>query len=198
MTASTASASPDGNADVVIAADRIFADMGAAGLDYDTVAAAAHVDVDIVQAAYPAVTDLVIAVLRYQQDQWSAGLQRAAASVLEPRDKILTLFSYLESYFMDDAWRGCSFINGYGELGRTVPAIADLAEQHLTSIETHLQTLAAAAGLPPFVADSLSLLVQGAKVEAAIHRTTQPARSARMSAAMLMSVYDPARHDLFI
>lgn len=179
-----------GDARAVIAADRLYSHAGAAAITYDVVAVDAGLDVALVRQQYPMVLDLVVAVLQYRQEQWLTGLAEASADVSEPREEILTLFSYLEACFLDEAWRGCAFINGYGELGRTEPVIALLAEAHLDSIEAHLRALCAVAELPAFVADGLSLLVQGAKVEAAIHGATGPARSARMTAAMLMSVYD--------
>ncbi|WP_182066341.1 TetR/AcrR family transcriptional regulator [Curtobacterium sp. ME12] len=183
---------------ILVAADRVLGRGGALQLQIETVAGDAGVEVDAVRARFPDVLALATAVLRFRQEQWLTGLAAAAVGISEPRDRILALFSYLESCFMDDDWRGCAFINGYGELGRAEPTIAALADEHLASIETHLRALCIEAALPPYVADGLSLLVQGAKVEAAIHGTTQPARSARMTAAMLMSVYEPAREDLFI
>ncbi|WP_144710446.1 TetR/AcrR family transcriptional regulator [Curtobacterium pusillum] len=183
---------------VVAAADRALARAGAARLRHGDVATAAGVDVRTVRARFPDVLALVTAVLRYRQEHWLHGLAMATRAVSEPRDQILALFGYLELCFTDDDWRGCAFINGYGELGRTEPSIAALADEHLASIEAHLRTLCTEASLPSYVADGLSLLVQGAKVEAAIHGTTQPARSARMTAAVLMSVYGPARADRFI
>lgn len=183
---------------VVLAADRALALGGVLHVQLDDVAVAAGVEARTVRDRFPDVLSLVTMVLHHRQEQWLDGLATASQGITEPRDRILALFSYLESCFLDDDWRGCAFINGYGELGRTEPVIAALADEHLSSIETHLRALCTEAALPVYVADGLSLLVQGAKVEAAIHGTTQPARSARMTAAMLMSVYEPTTEDLFI
>lgn len=199
MTAPSLQSSPwRGDDEVILAAADIFNTQGIQSLDVDVVAVSVGLEPHVVRARYPSSLDLVVGVLQHQHQQWTLGLNHAAAGTTDPREQILTLFSYLESCFMDDAWRGCSFINGYGDVGRTEPVIAALADEHLVAIETHLREWCAAAELPLFVADGLSLLVEGAKVEAAIHGTTQPARSARMAAAMLISVYDRTETDLFI
>jgi AcrR family transcriptional regulator len=174
---------------VLAVADRVFTAQGAAGLDTDVVAAGAGTDSASVHALFPERIDLVVAVLEYRHEQWTAGLVAAAAGVTDARDEILTVFAHLESCFEDETWTGCEFINGYGELGRSEARVAELAHEHLRGIEAHLHALARRAELPSHVADALSLLIEGAKVESAIHRTTRPARSARLAAATLMGAY---------
>ncbi|WP_258374230.1 hypothetical protein [Curtobacterium sp. MCBD17_032] len=114
----------------------------------------------------------------------------AEASFEDPRDQVLAVFSYLEDCFTDRSYRGCAFINGYGELGRLDPVVAGLANDHLRQLEQHIAMLCAAAEMPAHLAPALTLLVQGAQVEAAIHGNITPARTGRMAAAMLMSVYE--------
>ncbi|GAA1494398.1 TetR/AcrR family transcriptional regulator [Curtobacterium herbarum] len=183
---------------VVDAADRVFTAGGAAGLDHAAVATLAGADPDAVRAHFPERIDVVVAVLEHRHEQWNAGLAEAAVGAADARDEILTVFAHLEDCFRDESWTGCAFINGYGELGRSEARVAALAHDHLRGIEAHLHVLAGRAGLPVHVADALSLLVEGAKVESAIHRTTRPARSARLAAATLMTAYAPTAHTDFI
>lgn len=183
---------------VVDAADRVFTAEGAAGLDHATVATLAGTDPETVRAYFPDQIDVVVAVLEHRHAQWNDGLAEAALGAADARDEILTVFAHLEACFRDPTWTGCAFINGYGELGRSESRVAALAHEHLRGIEAHLHALAARAGLPVHVADALSLLVEGAKVESAIHRTTRPARSARLAAATLMTAYAPSAHTDFI
>ncbi|PZE83238.1 TetR/AcrR family transcriptional regulator [Curtobacterium sp. MCBD17_032] len=183
---------------IVDAADRVFSVAGAAGLTADRVAAAALTDAATVRALFPERIDAVVAVLHFRQERWTLGLAEAAEGVDDARDEILTVFGHLESSFDDDAWTGCAFINGFGELGHAEPRVAALAEEHLAILEAHLHALAVRAELPGHVADALSLLVHGAKVEAAIHGTTRPARTARLAAATLMGAYGPTASTAFI
>jgi AcrR family transcriptional regulator len=175
---------------IVVSADALFSAEGVTAVDLDRVAAQARVTGAQLRVVYPTKRKLVVAAFRYRHQDWMGGLRTAESALADPRDQILTVFSYLESCFADRGYRGCAFINGYGELGRLDSLMRDLADGHLREVEQHVAMLCDAAGLPSHLADALSLLVQGAQVEAAIHRTVQPARSARAAAAMLMSLYD--------
>jgi AcrR family transcriptional regulator len=186
--------SPDDQA-IVVSADALFTAEGVTAVDLDRVAVAARVTAAQLRVAYPSKQKLVVAAFRYRHHDWMTGLRTAESALADPRDQILTVFSYLESCFSDHGFRGCAFINGYGELGRLDSVMRDLAAAHLHEVEQHVAMLCDAADLPPHLAAALSLLVQGAQVEAAIHRTVQPARSARTAAAMLMSVYDATTTD---
>ena len=57
-------------------------------------------------------------------------------------------------------------------------------------VERHLTLVCERGGMPAHVAQGLALLVEGARVESAVQRSSQPARAARLTAAMLMSVYE--------
>jgi len=175
---------------IVVSADALFTAEGVTAVDLDRVAADAHVTTAQLHVAYPTKRKLVVAAFRYRHQDWMGGLRTAESALQDPRDQILTVFSYLETCFADASFRGCAFINGYGELGRLDSVVRDLAHAHLREIEQHVAVLCDAADLPAHLASALTLLVQGAQVEAAIHGTVQPARSARTAAAMLISVYD--------
>ena len=177
---------------VVVSADALFTAEGVGSVPIERIASGAGITVADVETAFPSRQQLVVAALRYRHREWMDGLLHAESHQQDPRDKILALFGYLETCFTDHGYRGCAFINGYGELGRVDPLIARLAGEHLGQCEQHIAMLCDAAELPAHLAPALTLLVQGAQVEAAIHGVVHPARTARTAAAMLMSVYDGA------
>ncbi|MBT2501670.1 hypothetical protein [Curtobacterium sp. ISL-83] len=109
---------------------------------------------------------------------------------VDPRDVVLGIFGYLEECFSDSGWRGCAFINGHAELGRQDPVIAALAAEHFADVERRLTAVCKAAGMPRHIGQVLALLVEGARVESAVQRSAQPARTARLGAAIVMSVYE--------
>lgn len=175
---------------IVVSADALFTAEGVTTVPLERVAAGADVSVAAVEEAFPTWHQLVVAPLQYRHQDWMAALLRAESAVEHPCDKILTVFSYLEQCFADHSYRGCAFINGYGELGRIDPLVARLADEHLQQCEQHIAMLCDAAELPTHLAPALTLLLQGAQVEAAVHRAVQPARTARRAAVMLIAVYD--------
>lgn len=172
-------------------ADTLFSERGITPVTLDDVAARADLTVAELREAYPTKRALVVAVLQRWHGAWRRALDGIAATSDDPRDEVLGVFGYLEQCFADEGWRGCAFINGHAELGRQDPAIAALAREHFADVAAHLTQLCARAGVPAHVAQALSLLVEGARVESAVQRSAQPARAARLGAAMLLSVYEP-------
>jgi AcrR family transcriptional regulator len=175
---------------VVVSADALFTAEGIAPVTLDRIAESAGLSRSTLDAAFASKESLVVAALQYRHQDWTEGLRRFVTGFEDPRDRVLAVFSYLETCFTERGYHGCSFINSYGELGRKDPTVAALAEEHLAALEGFIADLCTDAELPSYLADAMTLLIEGAQVEAAIHGTTQPARSARTAAAMLMSVYD--------
>lgn len=182
---------------MVATADALFAVEGVTPVSMDRIAASARVPQEVLRAAFPSKRQLVVAALQHRHQDWMSGLAATERATDNPRDRLLTVFTYLEQCFADSSYRGCAFINGYGELGRQEPAVQQLADDHLRQVEQHIAMLCDAAALPAHLAPALTLLLRGAQVEAAIHGTTQPARTARTAAAMLIAVYDVDSISLF-
>lgn len=174
---------------VIDAADALFAEHGIASVSNADVARRAGLDPSDVIAAYPTQHDLVVAVLQRWHATWTAALERIADQSEDPRDEVLAVFDHLERCFAAEDWHGCAFINLHAELGRQDPEIAELARDHVRQVEQHLTQVCSRAGLPAHVAQTLVLLVEGARVDSAVQRSPQAARTARLGAAMLMAVY---------
>ncbi|WP_083403880.1 TetR/AcrR family transcriptional regulator [Curtobacterium sp. MCBA15_001] len=172
------------------AADGLFTEHGVLPVTMEDIAAQAGLTLDELRSAYPTKQALVVAVLRRWHGAWRRALAHIAETSPDPRDEILGIFSYLEECFADEGWRGCAFINGHAELGRQDPVVAELAAEHFRDVEHHLALLCARADMPSHIAETLSLLVEGARVESAVQGSAKPARSARLGAAMLMSVFE--------
>ncbi|MFJ4294870.1 TetR/AcrR family transcriptional regulator [Curtobacterium sp. NPDC089689] len=187
----TSTRSPtDAQRAVVDAADALFSEHGIGPVSTEDVARRAGLDPSAVVAAYPTQHDLVVAVLQRWHAAWTAALERIAAEAEDPRDEVLAVFDHLERCFAADDWRGCAFINLHAELGRQDPEIAELAREHVRQVEQHLTQVCSRAGLPAHVAQTIVLLVEGARVDSAVQRSPQAARTARLGAAMLMAVYE--------
>ncbi len=172
------------------AADALFTEHGVIPVTLEQVADRAGLTLAELLDAYPTKQSLVVAVLQRWHGSWRRALEHITTVSDDPRDEVLGIFGYLEECFEDEGWRGCAFINGHAELGRQDPDIAALAREHFLDIERHLTLVCQRGGMPAHVAQGLSLLIEGARVESAVQRSAQPARSARLTAAMLMSVYE--------
>lgn len=174
---------------VIDAADALFSEHGVVPVSTADVARRAGLEPAVVVAAYPTEHDLVVAVLQRWHATWTAALERIADESEDPRDEVLAVFDHLERCFAAEDWHGCAFINLHAEIGRQDPEVAELARAHVRQVEQHLTQVCSRAGLPAHVAQTIVLLVEGARVDSAVQRSPQAARTARLGAAMLMAVY---------
>ena len=138
-------------------------------------------------ALFPAKTDIVTAVLDRKHAEWEAGLSGAVADAgIDPRTRLLAVYGYLEDWFCTDSFRGCAFINAFGELGGTHPEVARIVREHKASFQRYMAGLVAEAGASATLAAQLSILAEGAQSTAAISEDPQVAAQARDAAAVLI------------
>jgi AcrR family transcriptional regulator len=125
--------------------------------------------------------------------QWESMLAEHVDAATDPRERILAVFEFLHTWFSQKDFRGCAFINSFGELGAISPRVAELAQQHKEGFRQALKDLAEAAGAPDpqQLSDHLILLSEGAITTSAISGSAQPAARAREAAVLLMRVSLP-------
>lgn len=178
------------NRDALIhSADDLFSVGRIASTTVDDIRRGAGLSQLAFDAEFSGKDDLVVAVLDLRHRTWNAHLDDATAGADDPRDKILAIFGYLETWFAEPTFHGCAFVNTYAELGPEVPWVADLAARHKVKFIDRVTGLAVEAGLPESAGTSIALLAEGAQVTAALTRTVSPAREARSAAAMLIALY---------
>jgi len=181
---------PDVRAHIVDVADQLFYARGIQSVGMDEIRTGAGVSLKKLYAAFPGKEQLIAAVLAGRHDVWEHGVHGAVDTATTPRDKLLAVYDFLESWFGDDTFRGCGFINAFGELGATSPAVAEIARAHKDSFQRFVQDLAASVVGDPATAEELAaqlaLLAEGAQTTAAIAGSTTPARHARRAAETLI------------
>jgi AcrR family transcriptional regulator len=171
---------------VVTAADRLFYAHGVHAVGMDAVRAEAQVSLKRIYGLFPSKDDLVVAVLHHRTEQWTTGLEAAARAAATPRDRLLAVFDFLDAWFREDDFRGCAFINSFGELGATSPAVADAVRAQKATFQEYVLGLVRDEGLPDVVAAQLAILAEGAQTTAAISGDPAAAAQARDAAAVLV------------
>ncbi|WP_259346063.1 TetR/AcrR family transcriptional regulator [Curtobacterium sp. ME26] len=171
-------------------ADALFAARGFQSVGMDDIRTGAGVSLKKLYAAFPGKDQLIAAVLAGRHATWEQGITAAVAAATAPRDRLLVMYDFLEQWFGDDTFRGCGFINAFGELGGTSPAVAEIARAHKDSFQRYVAGLAADVVADTETAEELAaqlaLLAEGAQTTAAIAGDTAPARHARRAAATLI------------
>lgn len=171
---------------VVDAADELFYARGIRAVGMDDVRSAAGVSLKRLYALFPGKDSLVLAVLRKRHAMWTDGLTAAVESIEDPRERLLAIYDYLAAWFAEDGFRGCGFINAFGELGPTSPEVADYAREHKRSFQEQLATLVSEAGFDVSLAPQLAILAEGAQTTAAIEGSPDAAGHARRAAETLI------------
>jgi AcrR family transcriptional regulator len=168
------------------AAEALFNERGVQAVGMDEIRSRSGVSLKRLYRLYPAKDRLVEAVLRRRDLVVREELARFLEPIDDPRDRVLGVFDYLDDWFRREDFRGCTFINTFGELGGGNQAVADIAKANKAALLACLRELVAAAGLPAPLADQLAILANGAMATAAIAGSPLPARQARDAARVLL------------
>ncbi|MEV6636006.1 TetR/AcrR family transcriptional regulator [Actinoplanes sp. NPDC051470] len=171
---------------VLAAADRLFYRRGVQAVGMDALRTEAGVSLKRLYQLFPSKEGLVEEVLRRRHQAWDDLVEAALASGGTPRDRLLAVYDMLSRWFDEDDFRGCVFINTFGELGGAAPGIAGIVREHKAQFQARLAELITEAGGPPALAPQLAILAEGAQTTAAIAGTSDAAGHARAAAATLI------------
>ncbi|WP_037671340.1 TetR/AcrR family transcriptional regulator [Streptomyces griseus] len=168
------------------AAEQLFYGRGVQSVGMDDVRGASGVSLKRLYQLFPAKEQLVEAYLERRDERWRGRLARSVERHEDPRRRVLAVFDRLEEWFGEDGFRGCAWINAYGELGATSERVAHQVRAHKQAFRDYLAGLVADAGLPATLTGSLFLLAEGAMVTAGVTGSTEPAAEAREAARTLI------------
>lgn len=166
------------------AAERLFYERGIQAVGMDAVRAASGLPLKRIYGFFATKEELVVAVLHRRDQRWRGDLAAHVERVADPRGRVLAVFDWLAEWCAEPGFRGCAWINAFGELGPASAAVLAEVRSHKRAFHDQMAEWARAAGLP--VADPLVLLAEGAIVTAAITGDPGPARQARAAAATLL------------
>ncbi|GAA4192234.1 TetR/AcrR family transcriptional regulator [Gryllotalpicola kribbensis] len=172
---------------IVDAADELFYARGIGQVGMDAVRDAAGVSLRALYNEFPAKDELIIAVLGKRHRMWTEGVTAKVDAIREPRAKLLAVYDYLAEWFDESDFRGCGFINAFGELGAANPRVAETVRDHKADFQRYVDSLVQAAGGPASLGPQLAILAEGAQTTAAIAGTTDAARHARAAAEALIA-----------
>ncbi|WP_433544236.1 TetR/AcrR family transcriptional regulator (plasmid) [Streptomyces sp. CA-294286] len=175
---------------VLDAAETLFDERGVQAVGMDAIRTASGVSLKRLYQAYPSKVELLEAVLRRRDEAVTAGIENYVAARSDPRARVLAVFDFLADWFADPAFRGCVFINTYGEMGGISESVAALAREHKLGLRSRLAGLLAETDVPPAATESLAtqlaLLADGAMVTAALTGTRDAAQQAKAAAGLLL------------
>ncbi|HAU5562669.1 TPA: TetR/AcrR family transcriptional regulator [Serratia fonticola] len=148
---------------ILLSAQQLFYQQGIRATGIDKIIAAAGVTKVTFYRHFPAKNALILAFLQTRHQRWMSAFRSALA---QHEDLVDALPAALLSWFNDDDYRGCAFINTAAELGDTLPEASLLIRQHKQDMAQ-----AIADKLPTEIQDKTApivLLVDGAIVQVQI------------------------------
>ena len=170
------------------AAEDLFYARGIQAVGMDEIRTASGVPLKRLYALFPSKSALVRACLEARDARWRAELAAYVDNRQgSPQDRVLAVFDWLHVWFSEPGFRGCAFINSFGELGATDAAVAGIARRHTDAFRAYVTGLVVAAGGSQESALAHVLLAEGAIVTASVSGTPEPARQAGRAAARLLA-----------
>lgn len=171
---------------IIEAADELYYANGFRAVGMDALRQRAGVSLKRLYTVFPSKESIVLAVLDYRHQIWADEITAAVAQQATPRDRLLAIYDYLAGWFRSDSFRGCVFINAFGELATESPAVATKAADHKRDFRRYMERLATEAGFSEELGDQLMLLAEGAQTTAAITGDSSMALKARRAAETLL------------
>jgi AcrR family transcriptional regulator len=141
-------------------------------------------------------TNLVHAVLESEGRQWREWFIGAIeAGGGEPQEKLARIFPALKTWFGEERFYGCPFINAVAEHDKDQKQFRAIAMKHKKVVLAHIEKLADEMGAaePEMLAHQLALLIDGAIVAAMVSRNPAVADTAGLAAVSLLRPLRPKK-----
>lgn len=172
---------------ILEAAEQLYYAKGFAAVGMDELRQHAEVSLRRLYGEFPSKSDIVMAVLARKHERWSRELDAFLAEEPDPARRVLGIYDFLADWFRADDFRGCGFINAFGELGGQDEDVAAAVREHKASFQRRVAELVADMGGTPALAAQLAIIAEGAQTTAAISHDPEVAGQARAAAQTLIS-----------
>jgi AcrR family transcriptional regulator len=177
---------------LIEAASGLFYEHGVRAVGMDAVRSSAGIPLKRVYRAFRSKEDLIEATLRSRdvtlRDAVEKHLSREARE--DPKEAVVGLFDWMHEWFAEPDFRGCAFINAYGELGHDVEAVAAAVRDHKLAFRDALARLVSRLDLQPQEAHALTeqlyIVANGAMAVAPITGSPRTALDAKAAARALV------------
>ncbi|QNE47525.1 TetR/AcrR family transcriptional regulator [Glaciihabitans sp. INWT7] len=181
--AGRAPAFADSHERIIEAGYRLFCRRAIRDVAMDEVVLASGVAKATLYRHFPTKDDLVLAILKRRETDWTFGIVDSGARSLsdQPEGRLLAIFDVFDGWFQRDDFEACTFVKVILEMGMDHP-LGRASSAHLATIGTVVSGFAAEAGLtdPEEFARVWFILMKGCIVQAA----AGDPRAARRARAM--------------
>jgi AcrR family transcriptional regulator len=132
-----------GREDLLDAAERLFYLRGFQAVAMADIRDLSGLSLKRIYQLYPGKEELLVAVLQRRDERWRGRLATYVDQFDDPQRRILAVFDWLHSWFSEADFRGCAWINAFGELGANSPTVASATRDHKRAFRRYLARLVA-------------------------------------------------------
>lgn len=172
---------------VLDAAERLFYERGFQAVGMDALREASGLPLKRIYSLFDGKEKIAVAMLDRRDERWFASLERHVQGQRDAQARIDALFDWLFEWLAEDGYRGCAWINAFGELGGTSSDVAEVVRRHKSRLKTYVTALVRDAGGTDRDALAVFILVEGAMVTAGIEGKADAALEAKRAASALVA-----------
>jgi AcrR family transcriptional regulator len=173
-------------------AQRLFYRDGFRGVGVDTIIAEAGVAKMSLYRHFPSKDDLIVAYLEESNRKYWVWLNAEIATIEDPKDQLIAMFSAIEKLATSPQCLGCTFQGTAAEFPDRDHPGHQTAVAHKNAVRDRFTGLARKAGLddPEGLGDQLLLLMDGAWVAARMYGPKNPAEGLTEAARVLIDSHE--------
>jgi AcrR family transcriptional regulator len=134
--------------------------------------------------------ELIVAALQRRDQRWMQWYRTEVGQARTPAERLLNLFTVLQSWFDAEGFRGCAFINTSGETGDPQDPVRRVAKDHKQQLLDYVCELCSEYGAddPQGLAKQLLILIDGAITVALVMGDHSAADNAQCMARKLLDL----------
>lgn len=187
---------PSKRDELVDAAMRVFVRSGFHASGLEAILQESGISKMTIYNHFASKDELILAALRRRDEMVRNGLMKfVESSAKTPEAKLLAVFDFLERWFGQEDFCGCTFMNASAEFGDPQSPPRQVAAEHKRAVLRYLRGLCEQLGVEDAqeLAERLDMVFQGAIVAARVRLqaekgadVTEPARRAKRVAQILI------------
>lgn len=187
---------PSRREDIIKTAIRLFSQHGFHNTGVDLVMIEAKVSKKTLYTYFRSKDELILAALQSYDGLFrNSFMKQVDKLATKPEEKLLAVFDVAKTWFMQDNFFGCMFINVVGEYSDKDTPTRKIAQHFKMQMHKFIesQCVKTKAKHPAVLAEELALLLEGAIVTAQVSGNVASAMAAKRAAAALIKLYTSAK-----
>lgn len=172
---------------ILDSAENLFYNHGFQAVGMDAIREDSGLPLKRIYAEFGSKENIAVSMLTRRDKRWMNSLEQFVNSLPQEQNRVGAIFEWLRLWLASDGYRGCAWINAFGELGGNSPEIAEAVRLHKENFRNFIFQEVTASGSSHQVAETIYLLAEGSMVTAGITKDPEIAQRAGAVAVDLIN-----------